>query len=233
MQPLKHLAIIMDGNGRWAAKRNLPKIEGHRRGTEAARAMIQHAMEHGIEYLTLYALSTENYYKRPRSEIDDILSLLEFYINKELQELHRHDICVRIVGDITPLSTQLQRSIKNAIELTKNNKRLTLCIAMGYSGREEIVNACKAIIQSNISTEDVTEQIFAQHLYDPSMPEVDLLIRTSGEQRISNFLLWHSAYAELYFTETLWPDFTTTDLTHAIDNFNKRNRNFGMTRLYD
>ena len=225
---VKHLAVIMDGNGRWAAKHNLPKVEGHRKGAEAAKLLVQNAVKFGIEYLTLYTFSSENW-NRPKLEVSDLLGLLGFYLKQELLNLHNNNIRIKVIGDLSPIAPDLRNQIKNAIETTRNNTKLTLCLAFSYGGRLEIINACNTIAHQSKSNV-TTESEFGQYLYDSEMPDVDLLIRTSGDKRISNFLLWHIAYAELYFIDTLWPDFGEQDLSDAIQDFAARKRNFGFTR---
>lgn len=224
---IKHLAVVMDGNSRWAKQRHLPKIEGHRNGAKAAKLLIENAIKYDVEYLTLYAFSSENW-KRPKEEIKDLFSLFGLYIKNEIDNLHKHNVRVKVIGALDAVEQSLQHDIQNAVELTKQNNRMTLCIAFSYGSRDEILNACKTILndKANHSVELSTSD-FSKYLYDPEMPDVDLLIRTSGEKRISNFLLWHIAYAELYFTDVLWPDFNTKDLQEAVDDFNKRNRSFG------
>lgn len=252
---IKHLAVIMDGNGRWAKARGLPKIEGHRKGAIAAKLLVQNAIKLGIEYLSLYTFSSENW-RRPACEVSDLLGLLGFYLKQELSNLHKQGVRIKVIGDLAPLEKDLKAQILHAVELTKSNTKITLCLAFSYGGRLEIVNACRRIIECHpradgdpeiitldsrlrgddrvVCVDDIVreddELTFKQYLYDPEMPDVDLLIRTSGERRISNFLLWHIAYAELYFIDTLWPDFGIDDLSKAIEDFNARQRNFGGAR---
>ncbi len=224
---INHLAIIMDGNGRWASKRLLPKVEGHRRGAETAQAIVKAAAKRNIKYLTLYTLSSENL-SRPENEVRDIMNLLDFYLDKELNNLHKNNIRLKFIGDLSKLSTAIFSKVKNAMELTSHNNGLTLCLAICYGGRNEIITAVKNIISDNIPEDQITEQIFSKYLFDPEMPDVDLMIRTSGEYRISNFLLWQVVYAELYFAPKYWPDFTEEDLELAIENFQSRKRSFGQ-----
>jgi len=227
---VKHLAVIMDGNGRWAKQRGLPRIEGHRKGAEAARLLIQNSHNFGITYLTLYAFSAENW-NRPKQEVSDLLGLLGLYLKQELSSLHNNGVRIKVIGDLSLLEPSLQRQIHDAVNITCDNKGLTLCVAFSYGGRAEILRACKALIQKSSNHNlEMSELEFRQYLYDPEMPDVDLLIRTSGERRISNFLLWYIAYAELYFTDILWPDFSTIDLQNALEDFNLRTRNFGFAR---
>jgi undecaprenyl diphosphate synthase len=226
---IKHLAVIMDGNGRWATERNLPKVEGHRQGAEVARKLVKAAAERGIEYLTLYAFSSENWL-RPVEEVSDILGLLTLYLGKEIASLHESGVRLKVIGNLSKLDNKIKKSIEDAVMLTRNNKIMTLCIAFGYGAREELVHSVKNIVASGVKPEDVTEQMLITNMYDPEMPDVDLMIRTSGEQRVSNFLLWQIAYAELYFTPKYWPSFDVADLELAIEDFKKRQRNFGYAR---
>ncbi len=226
---IKHLAVIMDGNGRWAKSHFVPKVEGHRQGAEAAKKLIKASIENGIKYLTLYAFSSENWL-RPEDEVRDILGLLSLYLSKEVGDLHKNGIKLKVIGDLTKLDNKIKQSIADAVELTRDNEVITLCLAFGYGSRAEVVYAAQNIVRKGIKAEDITEQMFSGNLYDPSMPDVDLMIRTSGEQRISNFLLWQIAYAELYFTPKYWPDFDKSDLELALEDFKKRKRNFGYAR---
>lgn len=221
---IKHLAVIMDGNARWAKDNNLPKAEGHRSGAKAAKNLLSSAMELGVPYLTLYAFSSENW-QRPDKEISVLLDLLAYYLTHETENLHKNGVKLKVIGNITRLSKALQQNINNALELTKNNDKMTLCIAFSYGGRVEIVDTCQKLINSGITK--VTENDFKSLLYDPEMPDVDLLIRTSGVFRISNFLLWQIAYAELFFSTKNWPDFDKNDLIEALNDYSKRKRNFG------
>jgi undecaprenyl diphosphate synthase len=223
-QQLKHLAIIMDGNARWASQHNQTKASGHKKGAEAAKNIIKKAANLGIPYLTLYAFSSENWY-RPLEEVSILLDLLRYYVKNEIGELHNNGIKLKVVGKLDKLDNKLSQDILSAMELTKNNTKMTLCIAFGYGSRIEILDACQKIIDSG--TKEVSEKIFKESLYDPEMPDVDLLIRPSGVYRISNFLLWQSAYAEFMFIEKFWPDFDDEDLENAVDEFAKRQRNFG------
>lgn len=228
---IKHLAVIMDGNGRWAKQRHLPRIEGHRNGANAAKKLIENAIKHDIEYLTLYAFSSENW-QRPQEEVQDLFNLLGFYIKNEIHNLHKNNIRIKFIGALDLLEPNLQKDIENAVSLTKQNNKITLCIAFSYGSRDEILNACKTIINEVLNNNlDIATLDLKDYLYDPEMPDVDLLIRTSGEQRISNFLLWQIAYAELYFTDVLWPDFGEIDLQKALDDFSKRKRTFGLRQL--
>lgn len=222
---IRHLAIIMDGNARWAKEAGLSKAEGHIKGAEAAKAIIPAILEHKIPYTTLYAFSSENWQRRPIEEIDILIKLLARYVENETKLLNDNGIRLKIIGDLERLDPSLQEQISKIIELTSTNKTMTVCIAFGYGSRDEIINSCQKIVDLGIKR--VTEDVIRQHLYDPDMPDVDLLIRSSGEHRISNFLLWQAAYAELYFLEKYWPDFNKNDLDLAIADYSKRKRNFG------
>lgn len=224
---LRHLAIIMDGNNRWAKKHNLSTQEGHAKGGQVAKFLIPHVIDLGIEYLTLYTFSSENW-QRPKGEIDSILRLLSNYITSEDSLLDRYQVKLKIVGNLDKLSDSLQDQIKKAVDRTKSYNKLTLALAFNYGAREEIVYACQKILNAGIKTFSVED--FSKYLYDESMPDVDLLIRTSGVYRVSNFLLWQSAYAELYFTDKFWPDFNENDLKDAVNDYKKRHRNFGRRR---
>jgi undecaprenyl diphosphate synthase len=226
----KHVAIIMDGNGRWAKKKGNPRIFGHRNGVTAVRDTIEAAAELGLDYLTLYAFSTENW-NRPRTEIDALMSLLVATINKETKTLMDNKVRLKAIGDIESLPEQVANHLKGAIEKTKNNKGLTLILALSYSSRWEIVNAVKQLSedvrQGKIDSEDIDNEIFESYLNTAGIPDPELLIRTSGEFRVSNYLLWQIAYAELYFTQTLWPDFRREHLYQALADFQCRERRFG------
>ncbi|MBP7190541.1 MAG: di-trans,poly-cis-decaprenylcistransferase [Rickettsiaceae bacterium] len=226
---VEHLAIIMDGNGRWASERYLPKVEGHRQGAESAKRIIEASAKAGVKYLTLYALSSENWL-RPEDEVKNIVNLLGFYLSKEIGALHSAAIRLRVIGDLSKLSDSMRKKIFDAISMTKDNNGMTLCIAFGYGGRDEIIFAARKMIEDGVDPSSVNEDLFEKYLADPEMPDVDLMIRTSGERRISNFLLWQVAYAELYFSGKYWPDFNETDLQLAIDDFASRERNFGYSR---
>ena len=221
---LAHLAIIMDGNARWASSRGKTKAQGHKKGSEAAKSLLPHAVKMGIKYLTLYAFSSENW-QRSASEVSILVNLLSHYVKNETKMLKEHNIRLKVIGNLERLAPNLQEKIKNIIEATKDNSKMTVTIAFSYGSREEIVTACQKAIDSDIKT--VTEESFKSFLYDPEMPDVDLLIRTSGVYRISNFLLWQAAYAELYFSDKLWPEFDENDLKAAIIDYSQRKRNFG------
>lgn len=230
--PPAHVAIIMDGNGRWAKARGLPRIAGHRRGAESVRRTVVAATELGISYLTLFGFSSENW-KRPSDEIDDLMSLLRVYLRAEIAELHRNGVRVRIIGDRTRLAPDIVTLIVNAEELTRANTRLTLIVALSYGGRHDIVQAAQRLaadaVAGRIKPDAIDETMLAAHLYTDGIPDPDLLIRTSGEQRISNFLLWQSAYTELVFLDTLWPDFGAADLERAVSEFHGRDRRYGAS----
>ena len=225
-----HVGIIMDGNGRWAAARGLPRAEGHRRGAEAARAVIKEAARQGVEYLTLFGFSSENW-KRPSGEVTDLMGLLRLYLRKELADLHKQGVRFRVIGERARLPGDVQKLVEAAEQRTRDNTGLTLVVALSYGGRAEIVNAARALVeQARAGTLDpatIDEDAFAQRLETADMPDPDLLIRTSGEQRISNFLLWQCAYTEFVFTDTLWPDFGAKDFQDAIAQYRSRERRYG------
>jgi undecaprenyl diphosphate synthase len=228
----QHVAIIMDGNGRWAKARGLPRIAGHRRGAEAARRAVTAAAELGIPYLTLFGFSSENW-KRPTAEIQDLMSLLRHYLYGEIAELHRNGVRLKVIGQLARLAPDIVGLIEHAENLTRDNSKITLTIALSYGGRAEIVAAVQAIVAQvacgALAADQVDENCIARHLFTANIPDPDLLIRTSGEQRISNFLLWQCAYSELVFTKTLWPDFSKRDLEQAIDEFCDRERRYGAS----
>lgn len=220
-----HIAIIMDGNGRWATARGLPRMEGHRAGTENLRPMIKACVEFGVKYLTLYAFSTENW-GRPREEVNGLLAILESVIDRELKELNAEGVRIVHVGRLDAMPRKVREKVRHSMEVTRNNERLILNIAWNYGGRDEIVYALQNIIREGIPADEVTEDVVTQHLFT-RCPDPDLIIRTSGEIRVSNFLLWQSAYSEWYFTPTLWPDFDKEELKKAIEEFSQRKRRFG------
>ena len=228
----KHLAIIMDGNGRWAKQKGMMRAFGHENGTKSVRIVVETCARLGISNLTLYAFSTENW-NRPKLEVDTLMGLLINSLKKEYKTLSQNDIRLHTIGNVDMLPKSAQKQLNEVILKTKNNSRMTLTIALSYGSREEIVHAVRAIsdkVKNNIiSIDAIDESIINQHLYTQNLPDVDLLIRTSGEQRISNFLLWQIAYAELYFTEVLWPDFKEEDLYEAIISYQKRERRIGKT----
>jgi undecaprenyl diphosphate synthase len=228
----RHIAIIMDGNGRWAEARGLPRIAGHRSGAEAARRTVIAAAELGVPYLTLFGFSSENW-KRPAAEIRDLMGLLRHYLRGEIAELHRNGVRLKVIGELGRLDPDIASLIAHAEAMTQENTRLALTIALSYGGRAEIVAAVRTIAErvasGELAAEAVDEDCFARHLFTGELPDPDLLIRTSGEQRISNFLLWQCAYSELVFIKTLWPDFSKRDLELAIDEFHGRERRYGAS----
>jgi undecaprenyl diphosphate synthase len=228
----KHLAIIMDGNGRWAKQKGMLRAFGHEKGTKSVRVVVESCAKLGIENLTLYAFSTENW-NRPKLEVDTLMKLLISSLKGELKTLQNNDIRLNSIGNLDNLPGSVKKELMEVIEKTKDNKRMTLTLALSYGSREEIITAVKNIsdkVKNNIiSTTDIDESIINQHLYTHNLPDVDLVIRTSGEHRISNFLLWQIAYAEFYFTDALWPDFREKDLYDAIISYQKRERRFGKT----
>ncbi|MGC2412938.1 MAG: isoprenyl transferase [Stellaceae bacterium] len=228
----RHIAIIMDGNGRWAKARGLPRIAGHRRGAEALRRTLIAASELGIPYLTLFGFSSENW-KRPQDEVGELMGLLRHYLRGEIAELHKNGVRLRVIGEIRRLSADLITLIANAETLTRDNRGINLTVALSYGGRAEIAAATRAIAakvaEGSLNVGAVDEDLIAGHLFTADLPDPDLLIRTSGEQRISNFLLWQCAYAELVFTKTLWPDFGRSDLEEAIADYCGRERRYGAS----
>ncbi len=221
-----HVGIIMDGNGRWAELRGVPRIEGHRRGVDRSKEVIECAAEMGIKCLTLYAFSTENW-QRPSDEVTTLMQLLELYLKRELNNLMRNGIVFRTIGETSRLPQNIQAIIRDAEEKTAANKGMTLVTALSYSGRSEIVRAIKRMLLAGIAPDAVTEEILASFLDTAGLAPPDLIIRTSGEKRLSNFLLWQSAYAELYFTDTLWPDFSRDEFMVAVQDYQQRERRFG------
>jgi undecaprenyl diphosphate synthase len=224
----RHIAIIMDGNGRWAKQRLLPRVAGHRKGVEALRGVIRSCAERGVSHLTVFAFSSENW-RRPQEEVTLLMELFMRALENEVARLHENAIRFRVIGDLSGFSARIQALIRDAEALTRNNTRLTFTVAANYGGRWDIVQAIKKMVASNVAPEEVNEASLMQHLSMADMPEPDLFIRTGGEQRISNFLLWQLAYTELYFTDTLWPDFDTAALDAAIESYRTRERRFGRT----
>jgi len=228
----KHVAIIMDGNGRWAKQQGKQRVMGHNQGAHAVREIVEAAAEEGIEYLTLFAFSTDNW-NRPKEEVSILMKLLVNSLKREFRKLIKNDIKLNSIGDIESLPTPVKEELQYVIQKTENNSGMKLTLALNYGAKEELTRAVRAIAfkvkNSIISPEKVDESTIIEHLYTRNLPLVDLLIRTSGEERISNFLLWHIAYAELYFTKTLWPDFAKEDLHKALLNYGKRERRFGKT----
>ena len=228
----RHLAVIMDGNGRWAQKRHLPRIAGHRSGTQSARTTIETCARLKIEALTLYAFSVENW-RRPQTEIDFLMALLREYLRKEMPLLQKNNIRMRFLGRIDELPAGVQKDVRDAMEKTAGNQGMVLCVALNYGGRAEIVDAMNAILAERNGQDawsKVSEEQLSRHLYTNGLPDPDLLIRTSGEMRVSNFLLWQIAYAEIFVTETLWPDFNRARLLEALLEFQKRERRYGGIR---
>ena len=227
-----HVAIIMDGNGRWAKARGLPRTAGHKKGVDAVRRTVEAARELGIGTLTIFSFSSENW-RRPEEEVSDLMGLLRFYLRSEVAELHRAGVRLRVIGDRTRLSEDINRLIDNAEGLTRDNRVMTLVVALSYGSRLEIVHAARRLAEEvaagRLSPEAIDEDALSARLYTAEIPDPDLIIRTSGEKRISNFLLWQAAYAELVFVDTLWPDFTKRDLEAAIEEFHRRERRFGAT----
>lgn len=229
-QPVKripvHVAIIMDGNGRWAAARGLPRIAGHQAGTENLRRIISAAVEEGVQYLTLYAFSTENW-GRPQEEVEGLMHILSEVIDRELEELHQEGVQLRHIGHLEQIAPLLQSKVRDAIELTKNNSRLILNLAFNYGGRDEIICAIRQMISEGRAPDEITGELVSAYLFTANVPDPDLIIRTSGEMRISNFLIWQAAYSEWYFTSTLWPDFDKAEFHQALEDYAHRDRRFG------
>jgi len=223
---LKHIALIMDGNGRWAKQRGLPRIEGHRNGVKRVNEIIDAALDHRLKAVTFYTFSMENW-RRPKAEINALMGLLKNFIKSEMKRLHSSNIVFRAVGDIEMLPSGVQKVLREFEELTRHNTGLIVSSALSYGGRAEIVNAIKTIIEKGARPEDVNEELVGSCLYTAGIPDPDLIIRTSGEMRLSNFLLWQSAYAEFYFTDIHWPDFGREQLKDAINDYKRRERRFG------
>jgi undecaprenyl diphosphate synthase len=221
-----HVAIIMDGNGRWAAARGLPRLAGHRAGTENLRRVITACVEYSIQYLTIFAFSTENW-GRPEDEVNGLMRILEEVIDRELKELHKEGVKLVHIGRLEQLGENLRQKVLQAIELTKNNTRLTVCLAFNYGGRDEIVCTIRRMLAAGVTAEQVNEQLVSSYLFTAGLPDPDLIIRTSGEMRISNFLLWQAAYAEIYVTQAYWPDFNKEELHKAIIAYGRRQRRYG------
>ncbi|MGY9062502.1 MAG: isoprenyl transferase [Rhodospirillales bacterium] len=230
LPPPVHVAIIMDGNGRWAMARGLPRSAGHKRGAESVRKSVKGAILNGVSYLTLFGFSSENW-KRPPDEIHDLMGLLRLYLKSEIKDLHKEGVRLLIIGDRVNLDKDIIEIIQSSEEMTKNNTRLTLIIALSYGGRAEILHAAKQIgkdiVQGDLQISDIDEDTLSERLFTKDIPDPDLLIRTSGEQRLSNFLLWQCAYTEFIFVDTLWPDFAEADFESAIKVFQNRERRYG------
>lgn len=230
--PPQHLAIIMDGNGRWAQARGLPRTAGHKKGADALRRTLDYCDESGVKYLTIYAFSAENW-KRPSDEVSDLMQLLQHYLHQELETLHQRGVRMRFIGDISQLPAEIREQIAYSTDLTQRNTSFNLTIALSYGSRQEIVRAAQKIATlaqaGELKPEAVSEELFASQLDTAGLPELDLLIRTGGEKRLSNFLLWQSAYTEFYFSDTLWPDFGRDDFLAALKDFSNRERRYGTT----
>lgn len=222
----RHVAIIMDGNGRWAKQRGLPRVAGHRAGTENLRAIIRASAEFGIQYLTLYAFSTENW-SRPRAEIDGLMRILSDVIDREMGELHKEGARLVHIGHLDGLSDVLQKKVRQAIEMTKDNQRITIVLAFNYGGRDEIITGIKHMLKDGVDPESVDAKRVSQYMFTKDLPDPDLVIRTSGEHRTSNFLTWQTVYSEWYFTPVYWPDFDKEELRKAIEDYNTRSRRYG------
>lgn len=222
----KHVAFIMDGNGRWAEQRGLPRLEGHRAGYENIRPLIRCLDKHGIKFVTLYAFSTENW-GRPKEEINGLFQLLEEVIDKESRELHKNGVKIRHIGRLEELPERMRKSIDQSEKLTVNNTGMTLGVALNYGGRMEIIDAARRLIARGVPPQDIDEKLLGDHLYTAGFPDVDMVIRTGGEIRTSNFLIWQAAYSEYYFTPVLWPDFKEGDLEKTLLTYSRRQRRFG------
>jgi undecaprenyl diphosphate synthase len=223
---LRHLAIIMDGNGRWATKRHLPRLAGHKAGVTALRRVVECATDENIGMLSVYAFSTENW-GRPRIEVEGLMRLFWETIRSDLEKLHRDGVRLRHLGRLQDLSPDIQRAVRDSVELTRNNTRIGLNVCFNYGGRAELVDAIRQIIADGRNPETITEELISSYLYTRDLPDPEMVIRTAGEMRVSNFLLWQSAYSEYYATPTLWPDFGREDLREAIDSYHQRQRRFG------
>jgi len=222
----RHVAIIMDGNGRWAKQRGLPRLAGHRAGTENIRRVIEGFAEQGVKYLTLYAFSTENW-TRPRAEVRGLLRILEEVIGRETRNLHEKGVRLRHLGRLDGLSVKLKRAVHDAVEMTKDNTRITVNIAFNYGGRVEILDAIRRMLQDGVKAEQVDDALFSKYLYTADLPDPDLIIRTAGEMRLSNFLIWQAAYSEYYSTPVFWPDFDKAEIEKALLAYGQRERRFG------
>jgi undecaprenyl diphosphate synthase len=223
-----HVAIIMDGNGRWAKARGLPRAEGHRQGTENLRRVLRASVEFGVKILTIYAFSTENW-KRPRAEVQVLMSILEMVIDRELDELDQQGVQIRHIGELDGIPRSLQKKILMATEMTKHNDTLILNVALNYGGRDEIVRAVRHIVEDGVPAEQIDEALISSYMYTSPLPDPDLIIRTSGEMRLSNFLVWQGTYSEYYFAPTYWPDFDRQEFYKALVEYSNRTRRFGKT----
>jgi undecaprenyl diphosphate synthase len=226
----RHVAVIMDGNGRWASARNLPRVAGHRAGAKAVRELIAASIELGIEYLTIYSFSSENW-SRPADEVSGLMRLFVEVLERELSNLEKMHVRVLVIGDLDALPSETADAFRSTVERTADNRALTLVVALNYGGRTEIVHAVRdaasRVAAGNLAIEEIDEMVFAQHLYQPDVPDPDLLVRTSGEMRVSNFLLWQIAYSEIWVTDTLWPDFDRYEMLRAVAEFQSRERRYG------
>ncbi len=223
---LEHIAIIMDGNRRWAKDKNLPSAMGHKKGVDSLKNVLKACHKFGVKYLTVYAFSTENWNRKPE-EVEFLMDLLAHTIKNELDELHENGVVINFIGDLTKLNFKLQEILNNAVEHTKDNKGVKLQIAFNYGSRDEIVNAVKKIVSQGVQADDITEDLISKQLYTQNIPDPDLLIRTGGEMRISNYLLWQIAYSEIFVTKEYWPDFDEKSLAGAIEEFGNRQRRYG------
>lgn len=228
----QHVAIIMDGNGRWALQRGLPRLAGHRAGTENLRRVIRSTVEFGVKYLTIYAFSTENW-GRPPEEVQGLMFILQDVIDRELKELDKEGVQLRHIGRLERLDPKIQAKVLKAIELTRNNDRLILNVAFNYGGRDEIVYVIQKMIRDGVEPDKVTDELVSQYLFTAGVPDPDLIIRTSGELRASNFLIWQAAYSEWYMTPTYWPDFDREEYRHALETFGQRDRRYGKVSSGD
>jgi len=222
----QHVGLILDGNRRWAKSRGMPVVEGHRQGYLTLKRIFSSAMKHGVRYVSAYVFSSENW-QRDRQEVQDIMKLLVWGLKHEVKDLHREGVRLRVIGSKLHMSHAIARAIHEAEELTKNNDRGTLLLCLDYGGQQEIVEATKRIVADGVDPEDITPELISKYLYAPDVPPLDLIIRTSGEQRLSNFMLWESAYSELAFNTVNWPDFTEEDLDRELEKYSKRHRRFG------
>ncbi|MDD3679032.1 MAG: polyprenyl diphosphate synthase [Patescibacteria group bacterium] len=221
-----HLGFILDGNRRWAKSKGLPQLEGHRRGFNRLTELVDNCIKKGVKNVTVFAFSTENW-NRSKEEVDYLMNLFREMLDKTAQKLHEKDVRVRVVGRIEDFASDIQKKMQEVMEKTKNNSTLTFNIGLSYGGRAEIVDATKRIIKDGLRPEDITEEKFAEYIYEVGQPDPDVIVRTSGEQRISGFMLWQAAYSEFYFTDVCWPDFDEKELDRVIDDFNQRERRFG------
>jgi len=228
--PVRHIAIIMDGNGRWATQRHLPRLAGHKAGVAALRRLVECAADENIEMLSVYAFSTENW-GRPRIEVEGLMRLFWETIRSDLEKLHRDGVRLRHLGRLRDLSPDIQKAVQDSVELTRHNTRIGLNVCFNYGGRAELVDAVRQILADGRSPDTITEELISSYLYTRDLPDPDMVIRTAGEMRVSNFLLWQSAYSEYYATPTLWPDFGREDLLAALESYHQRQRRFGRVAI--